>query len=843
MADVFRELESNNLSQVSKNIDNRGDPRGEYPTPGYFYQSSIKQEDHQLSTGGGDPDIDIADIMASTSRNSSDYTQASVKKTKSGHVLIFDDAGGEERILLKHANGTGIEMRQDGTMIMRSESNVITSVGGSSVFMIEGDLKVSCKNIEVDATGDLDMRVAGDYNLTVGGDKKETITGSVRETIGKNKGSTVTGNESDIILGTRTNTTLGNHNNIIKGNYDNTVAGDYTMSGKGKAFFTSMTQVSLSSPDINIGAADLSILAAGGTIGGENIINYAKNYYGTSATFTAGVDVNALTSTTGITAPTFKGALNGKALTAALADKATGASTAGAIGGAGSASNPSFTATDATETGQPTAALMKTYLTRSNQGIQQVSIDEGDYIKDKINIGPNTGFITERPLTTKEIRTRLKDPAHNLNQEFINTLYAENRISESYLKKIPTSINRSYDGQTSYTPHGNIGSGISNSRLIKGSVQYKPILPDTKYDPMALDPRKGVYSVNPKILLGVGIPLSTFLIGTTLGHLATIEERQGLARQLLLQAEVIKYKKSNDQFKDYQLVVAEGVYKTTAGETLTPGSVPFLAQTGRAITYEMYDEYNVTSPEIIFNFATRLATNLFGYDKIIIDYDKIEPNNSIKTGDVLNIQIIVVMPEVDKAYNIVGASKPEFKLETRYNNQVLSNTDLVEHDGLINEDTPILSNAEGTKVIYDYSQTDIRDKPVSSRLIAALSAAALSAGVDFVTITSGLQPGTTGRRIGSARHDSGLAADLHITYKGRILDASKVLDQAIIALFVKAAIANGIKAGGMSKGYMGNTTMHLDMLGAQDGKGGYSGNLITWRSDLFFVNAFKGTST
>ena len=160
--------------------------------------------------------------MATTNRNSSDYTEASVKKTKSGHVLIFDDAGGEERILLKHANGTGIEMRQDGTMIMRAESNTITSVGGSSVFMIEGDLKVSCKNIEVDATGDLDMRVAGDYNLNVGGDKKENITGSVRETIGKNKGSTVTGNESDIILGTRTNTTLGNHNNIIKGNYDNT---------------------------------------------------------------------------------------------------------------------------------------------------------------------------------------------------------------------------------------------------------------------------------------------------------------------------------------------------------------------------------------------------------------------------------------------------------------------------------------------------------------------------------------------------------------------------------------------------------------------------------------------
>jgi hypothetical protein len=832
MADAFKELENNtDLSQSTTNIDKGGDPQGEYPKPEYFYQSSIGQEDHQLSIGGGDPDIAIADILATTNKNVSDYSEASVKKTKSGHVLIFDDAGGEERILLKHKNGTGIEMRQDGTMIMRAESNTITSVGGSSVFMIEGDLKVSCKNIEVDATGDLDMRVGGDYNLNVGGDKKENITGSVRETIGKNKGLTVTGNESDIILGTRTNTTLGNYNNIIKGNYDNTVAGDYTMSGKGKALFTSMTNVGISSPDINIGAADLSILAAGGTIGGENIINYAKNYYGTSATFTAGV-----------TAPTFTGSLKGTAEKAITADVTNSQNYADpdAGGGTGSAAGFSITntATNTTATGQPTAAIMTTYLNYGNYGVEQVLIDEGDYIKDKINIGPNTGFITEKILTLKEIRAKLKDPANNTNREFINTLYAENRISEDYLKKIPTSINRSYDGNINYTPFQGEGSGTTNPVLIKGSPQVQPILPDKKYDPMLLDPTKGVHSVNLKTLLGVGIPLSTFVIGTTLGHFATIEERQSLARQLLLQSEVIKYKKSSEQFKDYQLVVTEGVYKANSGETLTPGSIPFLAQTGRAITYEMFDERNISSPEVIFNFATRLATDLFDYDKIIIDYDKIDPNPNLD-GVRLNVQVIVVMPEVDEDYNIVGAPKPERKLETRYNNQVLSNTDLVEHNGLINEDITLVSNAEGSLVIYDYSNTKIRNKPVKDKLIKALSDAVKASGVDFVTITSGLQPGTTGGRIGSGRHDTGLAADLFVTYKGRKLDASDVRDQAILALFIKEAVKAGIKAGGMSKGYMGNFTMHLDMLGAYDGNGGYTGDLVTWRSDPFFVNAFS----
>jgi hypothetical protein len=571
---------------------------------------------------------------------------------------------------------------------------------------------------------------------------------------------------------------------------------------------------------------------------------------------------------------TFHGSLKGTAEKAITADVTNSQNYADpdAGGGTGSAAGFSIITATATDpdnniiaTKKPTAdsdtsttMSMSSYLTKGNYGVEQVLIDEGDYIKNKINIGPNTGFITERPLTTKEIRVKLKDPANNTNREFINTLYAENRISEDYNKKIPTSINRSFDGEINYTPYENTGSGTTNSVLIKGSPQYQPILPDKKYDPMALDPRKGVYSVNLKTLLGVGIPLSTFLIGTTLGHLATIEERQSLARQLLLQAEVIKYKKLNNQFKDYQLVVAEGVYKATAGETLTPGSVPYLAQTGRAITYEMYNQNNISSPEVVFDFATRLATNLFGYDKIIIDYDEIDPNAGLE-GATLNVQVIVVMPQIDENYDIVGAAKPELKLETRLNNQILSNTDLVEVNGLKYEDITLVADNESGTVIYDYSNTKTRNKPVKDRLINALAAAVKASGVDYVTITSGLQPGTTGRRIGSARHDSGLAADLFVTYKGRKLDASKIQDQAILALFVKAAVKAGIRAGGMSKGYMGNYTMHLDMLGAYAGKAGptgqapddqvvsqgsrYNGNLVTWLSDSWFVNALKGSTT
>ena len=113
--------------------------------------------------------------------------------------------------------------------------------------------------------------------------------------------------------------------------------------------------------------------------------------------------------------------------------------------------------------------------------------------------------------------------------------------------------------------------------------------------------------------------------------------------------------------------------------------------------------------------------------------------------------------------------------------------------------------------------------------------------VDFVTITSGAQPGTDGKRIGSFRHDTGLAADFTLTKDGRLLSAARVKDQAVMSEFLKAAKTQGILAGGMSRDYMGNFTMHLDMLGAQNhASSGYDKKtIVAWKSDAWFVYAMK----
>jgi len=333
-------------------------------------------------------DVDVS------SKSTTNYKNASIKVTKSGHALIFDDEGGAERIILRHKDGTGIEMRQDGSMIMRTETNMITSVGGTGVLIIDGDLKVSCKNVELDATGDMDLRVKGDYNVSVDGNKTERIKGTDRKYVTGNKSTTTTGNVNNTTVGTVTDTTLGNATNIIKGYYNNIVGGTYSMAIKGFARFTSETEVAISSENINIAGKDLSIFGAAGTIGGANVTYYAENYFGKSATFTAG-----------ITSPRLTGDVQGTALQAVTASAQNYAQDATS----GTAFSVGAGVTDTTATAQPTTTILTDYLGNSDRGIQKVVVDAGDHIKNKIDLTSTTGGKVKTELSIKQIRAKLKD--------------------------------------------------------------------------------------------------------------------------------------------------------------------------------------------------------------------------------------------------------------------------------------------------------------------------------------------------------------------------------------------------------------------------------------------------
>jgi len=746
-ADGEREKRGLGKDTIKRIASGYSDPSGEYPTPDYLWRPSLNkvatgEATHTLSMGGADPAlIDQNRLEQITNANvqkeiaaagevsldafggpgadvTPEYGKAQIQQTKSGHIIMLDDTAGSEKILIKHNKGTGIEFAKDGSVMIRSKNNFSVSVDANGVMIFEGDLAISCKGLKADITGDLDLNVTGDYNLKVGGDKKETILGADRSTIDGNRGETVKGNKSSTVIKSRTNTTLGNLSEIVKDALRSTVGGTRSISVTGQSKHTSETEIAMSTNNMNLAAADMTVIGATGTIGGDGIIMYNHNLW-TGHTVTAGVSVDApmanLTRLNGTSAhmTTFHGSLTGTADVAILSGHTHSQSYAANIQG----TNPNYTNTNTTAAliasdsdksvalPGPTAAIMKEYLTQSNRGIQKVSVDDGNFIKDKIVRSKKMGGMATKKLTTAQARALLKDPLNVSNSALMTALIADGSINSNILKPVPPSTGRTYSpGKTAVAPQQHMRSGISNrsSKIIGGKraaftvstavatdgLNGRMFIPDPRFNPQAIDPRKGPYAITSKTLLAQGIPISTFLGGngrtTTLGHLSSFEARQTVARNLMMQTLVIELCKYDvGPFEDYRLICCEGLLSTKNRPKGTKsGDINDLAQMGQVITYELYNDRGRIVPSATFEFAQMLAEELSVFDEIRLYFDDLDP---WKTGIYrINSQIMVIMPWVPSDFNIAATDqKPKFKTQTFFNGRCQSDQDLIEiNDGL-----------------------------------------------------------------------------------------------------------------------------------------------------------------
>lgn len=826
------------------------DPRGEYPTPKYWNSPSLNkevtgEEKTAVEVGGGDIGIDAFGEI--DDEIPSEYGRIQVQETPGGHKIIMDDTPGGERLILKHRTGAGISIAANGSVNIRSTNNMVISVDANGGIIVEGNLNISSKNLKVDVTGDLDLNITGDWNTTVAGNKNETVYGHHRTTVSGNMSETVSGSKSETVVQSQTNTILGTCTDVVKGDRRNTTGGNLFQSTGGNFKGSAQGEYTVAAPSMNMSAADMTIIGAGGTIGGENIIMYNYNMYAGHSVYagdTFSAPTGNITRLNGTSAhyTTFHGSLSGTASSALAANVAAGVGGGGATVTTSTATNVD---NDTRASYKPDADLMGKILSYSTRGINEVSIDAGDYIKNKIDRTAVMGGIANRKLTPEEARMKLKDNINSNNEDFIASLVADGSVSETYFSsKVPPAVGRSYSGSgsVSFAPAGDYtyASSTGANKYITGTRDFLGFSPDPQYNPQDADPRKGPLSIDGKTLVGNGIPISTFLGSkggsTNLAHLVTLEERQALARQLLLQAEVLKIAKQNQyQFRRFRAVVAEGVYKKASGETLESESVTALAQTGRAITYELYDANNKSYNEVTYEFAEYLAEYLTGYDKIILSYDTLDPRSSS-----MQSQVTVIMPEVDQYFKIVGKSKPDFGLKTIYNGKSLSETDLVEVDpygNVVDEDQ--LATAQEAAGIVEYQLGGIRNKKVKPALEIILASAARRAKIDKVVITSGLQPGYSGRRTGTTRHDTGLAADLYLISNGSVVTLDTTRGREIISSFIREAVNLGVRGGGMSSGYMGNRVMHLDLLGQDAGGGRYNPDVkVVWKSDSWFRSAF-----
>jgi hypothetical protein len=112
-------------------------------------------------------------------------------------------------------------------------------------------------------------------------------------------------------------------------------------------------------------------------------------------------------------------------------------------------------------------------------------------------------------------------------------------------------------------------------------------------------------------------------------------------------------------------------------------------------------------------------------------------------------------------------------------------------------------------IVVEDTKGKIRDRPIASSLRDVLLQAAEAADIDIVRVTSGGQPGSSGRSTGSTRHNQGRAADLELQKDGRSLDFTDSDDRQIIEEFVAAAAASGANGIGAGVDYMGPKTLHV----------------------------------
>jgi hypothetical protein len=640
-----------------------GDVNGAMPRAEYANSTSLNFAAKQnfnpnyLDFAGTAPGIDLSEFnQGITSR----YPLNQVIETLSGHVIEYNDTPENPRILIKHNTGSGVDMRPDGTILVTSHGQGKVEVNhGGHKLVVTGDGQLYF-------SGDLTLNIGGDFNLNVGGsfnvqakDETKTINGPSRDLYFGNKYTSIVGSRQDFMTENYTSAALGYRDEYTKGDHKTAAEGSSTIASKGGMNMSSEVQIIQSSPDINIGAQNISVFGATGNIGGEGVIMHNYNMFSGHSIWAAEtVNTKTVTATRTMNAASFHGDLFGTATSALAANVA-------AADGGGGASQSASTDASFDNTGlndKATTSVMSEYLNKGGYGIQKVFIDKGDHLKGAYDKTRDTGGVTNRILRTTEVRARMRDPGHRSNQNFANYQVSSGVINPKHINTTPTSVQAVVNPKDVTITGRNPSISAQDPKMrVKADVnRVAPISIDPRFNPQSAT------EITSKTQLARGISLSQFLYGKgdsgKLDPTLSLEARKQLVRNLLPQANILSRIRDNkDLFKGYNLEVIEGVYIKEPKENITPDGILDLRSQGRAVVYELIGPDGVIDKNKTFDLAVWLSANI-RYDKIILDYDEYDPKGQAEDH---NVQIIVIMPNISSDFTAT------FKMETEtlFNNK------------------------------------------------------------------------------------------------------------------------------------------------------------------------------
>lgn len=670
-----------NIKKFGEQAEKRGvlrrgsdDPSGEFPRHSYWYEPSVNKATrgaarNELKLNGGVEGQNNVDTGLT-----SDPTRNNVNESQSGHVIEIDDTAGGERILIKHRTGAGVEMRSDGTIVINTTANKITVVQGDDNVQVEGNANIQYNgNLNVEVTGDYNLDVGGNFNVFVAGDIKEGVDGSHRSTVRGARGDVVLGPRSETTKGSKTVTQLAGVTDVSKGNRKVMTEGEVLCSSSGQFMMTSEERFNITSEDINIAAPNLSVFGDTGTIGGENVIMYNYNMYvGHSLWAAETVNTKTVTATRTVntisaTAETFHGDLDGAAAVTRSQSYGSNQTSGGSI----TNNNTSDATFDQTKTALPTAQVLDKYVNEGAFGAPEVKIDIDNKLIDSLDKTIGTGNVSNKPLTTGEVRSKLRDNGTLNNTEFTASQIAAGKLNPEYPTATPNSIGRVEGSSPSKQTH-EVFVGPMGKKVIMAQSTFTPNPSNNlKFMPSALYNPENAKVINAGLKLAKAVPMAKFLGGkgekTNLNHLTAAQRRQ-VARNLSPQAEAVRRINTNEgKFKNKRLVVVEGLYKKGSTEVLIRNSLNQLATNGQVVVYQLLGLDGKPDIAGMFDLAVYWKDNI-QYDEIILDYDKFDPSGKLEA------HVIVVQPNMPANFD----TKYKNGIKTLFNGNVQSANSLVE---------------------------------------------------------------------------------------------------------------------------------------------------------------------
>lgn len=630
------------------------DANNQYPKSEYENSSSLNftargMSSSQLNIGGGVDGVGIPGIPAdSLAALPSTYPNVQVKQSASGHVIEMNDTPGGERVLIMHNNGSGIEIRPDGTVVVSSTRNRVEVCGGDNSVIVEGDAHLTYKgNLTLNVTGDYNIDCLN-HNVTVRGDKIETIKGGYKRHIAGSSADTVAGNRSETTVKTKTQTQLGDLNIVTKGRTGLTTEGNMDILSGAEMIQTAETSYVNSSPNINLAAQDISVFGDTGTIGGENIIMYNYNMHTQKTVWSETVDTNVV-----------YGDLEGTAQLAVLADTTNSQNYSDPDTDPGSAGNTGSsvgytvddTAVDIKATALPTGLILTNYLGQSANGIRDVNIDIGNYLKEAIE---------KPPLNTKDARAAFRDTANKDNSEFMTKQIGAGSIQAGF-GQVPTKLGRSRSAapaaQRGRTPIGNTDMVNASAPFIMPSFS-SVTLPDQSHNVNIAT------SISQATKLSEGVSMAKFLVGKPLDPALTLDQLKQIGRNYYLHTQFIKTiatapgRDRKGRFENLRLEIAEGYFRPLSDETVTAGGVLAQRATGNTVVYKLVGLDGKIDMDATFELAT-MWKNTMSFDKLTLEYDNYNPDGQLLAC------LAITVPDIPESY------KTSFKrvVETSYNNK------------------------------------------------------------------------------------------------------------------------------------------------------------------------------